>query len=117
MSKTNKITFIIVAFILVLSLLSWVAFVKPSNDGSDNIAVLIKNNEIIMDINLTKNTKDQKIFLNDDYGIPGSLEIRENKIRFVDVSCPDKICEKAGFIGNKKQSAICIPNELVLNIK
>lgn len=47
-------------------------------------------------------------------GKPVSFEIREGRIRFVDVTCPDHVCEKAGWCGAPGERAVCMPNRTTL---
>lgn len=45
------------------------------------------------------------------------FEIKDNKIRFLESDCPDKICVNTGFIGIAGQTAVCLPNKISLTIK
>lgn len=38
------------------------------------------------------------------------IEVLDHRVRFVDVDCPDKICEHAGFLGKEGDIAVCMPN-------
>lgn len=44
--------------------------------------------------------------------LPVSFEVRDHKIRFVNVTCPDHLCEGFGFIGLPTQTAVCMPNRV-----
>ena len=49
--------------------------------------------------------------------LPGvSFELQDHTIRFVDVNCPDKLCENVGYISRPGQTAICLPNRVTLKI-
>ena len=54
--------------------------------------------------------------LEEDYGVPVSFQIEIHKIRFIQVTCPDHICENAGFLSMEGQSAVCMPNRTSLSI-
>lgn len=45
-----------------------------------------------------------------------SFEVKEGAIRFVDVDCPDHICEDEGFVSLEGQTAVCMPNRVALSI-
>ena len=36
----------------------------------------------------------------------------DHKIRFVNVTCPDHLCEGFGFISLPTQTAVCMPNRV-----
>jgi len=44
------------------------------------------------------------------------FEIEGGAIRFLHSDCPDKICEKAGFIKNVGEIAVCLPNKISVKI-
>lgn len=44
------------------------------------------------------------------------FEVKDGKIRIVNAACPDKLCEKTGFIGAPGQSIICVPNKITVFI-
>ena len=52
----------------------------------------------------------------EEYGIPAHLELDHNRIRFVDVDCPDHLCEKTGWLTQAYQSAVCMPNKTVASV-
>ncbi|MBQ3009174.1 MAG: NusG domain II-containing protein [Oscillospiraceae bacterium] len=38
-----------------------------------------------------------------------TLEVQDEKIRFINSLCPDHLCEGYGFIGNEDEIAVCMP--------
>lgn len=60
------------------------------------------------------NTEDQIFPLMENDNV--SFQIQSHKIRFYEVNCPDKICERTGFLHNSGQVAICLPNQVSLKI-
>lgn len=42
--------------------------------------------------------------------------VKDGAAAFTVSDCPDKICVRTGFIKNKGQSAVCLPNKLTLRI-
>ena len=65
----------------------------------------------VMRLNLLEET-DRIFSLEEDYGIPVSFQIEGHRIRFVQVTCPDHICEKCGvFIyGRAKRGVYAKPH-------
>lgn len=49
-------------------------------------------------------------------GINAEFVVRDGKIAVRDVGCPDRICEKTGFIGASGQAIICVPNRLTVTV-
>lgn len=49
-------------------------------------------------------------------GIDAEFEVKNGKIRLTKASCPDKICEKTGYIGSAGQSIICVPNKITVSV-
>ena len=49
-------------------------------------------------------------------GIDAGFEVKNGKIRMTEVPCPDKICEKTGYIGSSGQSIICVPNKIMVSV-
>lgn len=49
-------------------------------------------------------------------GIDAEFEVKNGKIRLTQASCPDKICEKTGYIGSSGQSIICVPNKITVAV-
>ena len=52
----------------------------------------------------------------EDYGVPANLELDHNRIRFVNVDCPDQLCEKSGWLVENHQSAVWMPNKTVVSV-
>ena len=104
------ILLIIISFIfMVWAIMFWYG---SKNNQSDTIAVIYKNREIYDKINLTQ-TEDGFIKIN---GANVKLQIKDNKIAFVDAVCFDKICENTGFINNTSQIAVCAPEQVAIVI-
>ena len=49
-------------------------------------------------------------------GIDAEFEVKNGKIRLTKASCPDKICEKTGYIGSSGQNIICVPNKITVAV-
>ncbi len=101
--------------LLVLALLVLGGFYWLNNkEGPAGTAHVTVNGEQVLELAL-ENAPDQTIDLS-VYGVPAFLEVREEKIRFVNVTCPDHICEKTGWIWRDGQSAVCMPNRTAVVI-
>ena len=45
------------------------------------------------------------------------LQIKDGKACIIEASCPDKLCQKMGYISHNTQSIICLPNKVVVSIE
>ncbi len=108
----KKSDLIIIAAVILLSLAAWAAFMLFSE--KDNLyAEIYLNNQLVKMIDLT-NAK------NNFFSVEGKpdviFEIRDGSIRFYESSCPDKVCIRTGFLNRSRQSAACLPNNMILKI-
>lgn len=97
----------LVLIVLALGVLIGFMILKD-RQGPSGVAHVTVNGEQVLELSL-KDSWDQRIDLR-VYGVPATLEIQDHKIRFVDVTCPDHICEKTGWIWRDGQTAVCMPN-------
>jgi hypothetical protein len=50
-------------------------------------------------------------------GLPAvEIAVRDGAVGFVRSDCPDKICVHTGFLSIPGQSAVCLPNRVVVRI-
>lgn len=52
--------------------------------------------------------------IEEETGRPVSFEVRDGRIRFIDVTCPDHLCEQTGWCQNPGDRAVCLPNRTSL---
>lgn len=99
---------LVVGAILLLGVL----FVLLANSGEKGMyAEILKENTVIKRVDLSID----ETFSPEGY--PNVVfRVENGRIAFVKSDCPDKICVGTGFIGNKGQSAVCLPNRLTLRI-
>ncbi len=45
------------------------------------------------------------------------FEIKDGSIGFIESSCKDKLCIKAGFLDKDGEIAVCLPNKMVLRVE
>ncbi len=77
------------------------------------IAVITVNAKEYRRIDL-ETAPDEQFSILEGTGKPISFEVQGGKIRFVNVTCPDHICEKAGWCENPGDRAVCLPNRTTL---
>lgn len=89
-------------------------FLWSRADRPSGVAHVSIGGREVMAVELAK-APDQVIDLA-EWDVPAKLEIVGGKIRFVDVACPDHICEKTGFAYFDGQTAVCMPNRTAVTI-
>lgn len=60
----------------------------------------------------TEETMDVKTDLGEN-----RIRISEGKVQILDADCPDKVCIRDGAISKPGQALVCLPNQLVIEIK
>lgn len=112
----QKRDWVVIGALLLLAagcwLFYWFTYRPPQEQ---NLAVIMIDGKEVMRLNLLEET-DRIFSLEEDYGIPVSFQIEDHRIRFVQVTCPDHICENAGYLSMEGQSAVCMPNRTSLSI-
>lgn len=106
-----KITdFLIIGGVLCVALSLFVFFRQADGDPT---AVITVNGKTAQRINLSK--AEDKTFTLDTSPVV-TLEIKGSKIRFTDSLCPDKTCEKSGFLYETGDTAACVPAGVIITI-
>lgn len=106
----QKRDWVVIGALLLLAAGCWLFYrftYRPPQE--QNLAVIMIDGKEVMRLNLLEET-DRIFSLEEDYGIPVSFQIEGHRIRFVQVTCPDHICENAGYLSMEGQSAVCMPN-------
>jgi hypothetical protein len=50
-------------------------------------------------------------------GMPGvRIAVRDGAAGFLASDCPDKVCVRTGFLSLRGQSAVCLPNRVVVRV-
>ena len=109
----HRISIIVVASLLLLSIIVLLAFSLTRVEGADvpNAAV-----EITVD---GKVVKTYSLFEDGTYTLNGGtnvIVIEEARVYMTHSSCPDHVCERTGKIKYVGQSIICLPNKLSVTI-
>ena len=112
----QKRDWVVIGALLLLAAGCWLFYrftYRPPQE--QNLAVIMIDGKEVMRLNLLEET-DRIFSLEEDYGIPVSFQIEDHRIRFVQVTCPDHICENAGYLSMEGQSAVCMPIRTSLSI-
>ena len=93
---------------------AWYAFARLAPPQGAMATVWV-DGRAVMTLTLPEH-EGEYLSLEEDYGKPVHFKVEEGKIRFIDVDCPDHICENTGFIYLEGQTAVCMPNRVSLTI-
>lgn len=105
---TDIIIIVIAAAVLALTFV-FRGILSKNGSGSSNAAVF-HNGEQIALLPLEKDG----IYPFDEYLV--TVEVKDGMVRISDSDCPDKICEKTGFISSPFQTIVCLPNRISVRI-
>ncbi|NLL91322.1 MAG: hypothetical protein GX222_02750 [Ruminococcaceae bacterium] len=117
-SKENRIEFVIIAAIVLVSIVSIICYrinlsdmINRSETGY--IAEVIFEGETIMTIDLS----NEGIY-HIDGKLPVTLRVTGGRIQFINSVCPDHICESYGLIPSEiNDTAVCLPARVVVKVK
>ncbi|MDR1377516.1 MAG: NusG domain II-containing protein [Synergistaceae bacterium] len=99
---------------LVLSSFYFVSYFVSTYRGSkgERYAEITVNGQMDQLVPLS-----EKRFYYSPTGLPGvKIVVREETVGFVQSDCPDKICVHMGFLSLPGQSAVCLPNRVVIRV-
>ena len=102
-----------VLIITVVAVVGLALFFGGKTGNGNPVAVITVDGEETRRIDLTS-AENEIITLNTLPEV--TLEIKDSKIRFVNSLCPDKTCEKSGFLSEVGDTAACVPAKTVVTI-
>ncbi|MFZ2540055.1 MAG: NusG domain II-containing protein [Oscillospiraceae bacterium] len=103
-----------IAIIVVLIAVCTIVLILMENcSHSKLIAQISYNGKIVKEIEL--DTALDVIFeLSENKNV--SFQVSDQKIRFVNTNCPDKLCENFEYLDKANDVAICLPNKVSLKL-
>ena len=110
--KMKKIEWIILAAVVAVCAGLALFFYWPRS--GDTVAVVSVDGTALYRIDLSRTARPYTFRIEEETGRPVSFEVLDGKIRFVNVTCPDHICEKAGWCESPGDRAVCMPNRTTL---
>lgn len=107
----NKNDFKLILILVLISLI-FITYFKVFNDETSNTAYVYYENEVVLKIDLTKDSEY------DVEGYNGNIHIvvKDNKIKVDEENSPKHLCSKQGFISSSNESIVCLPNKVVIKI-
>ena len=111
--KRDGIILLILIGLVLIGLFSiWIY----RSSGGKRTAIIERNSIIVERINLDKVIQSDIIFIDDGKDCQVEIEVEHGRIRVRSSSCPDKVCVNCGWLEEKGDTAVCLPNSVVVRI-
>lgn len=114
LKKGDILIFGILAAAIVASF-AYVSAYKRADNGTNKIAIIKVKDKVINSIDLSTVTEPQRIEISDKYNLVVLVE--NGRIRFEEAECPDKVCVDTGWLSEKGDIAVCLPNSTMIKIE
>lgn len=108
---------VIISIVLVIALafagLQWITRDGDIGEGDLKVANITVDGKPFRTVKLTK--EEQTIEINTDHGT-NILKIHDYGVEMYEADCPDQICLGFGFITLPKQTIVCLPHRVLVEI-
>lgn len=112
MTKRDKILILI---LIIIALTSYTAIHLWGMGQQGKTAEIFADGKLVQHIDLQNVTRQKEFSVQGPLG-KTVVQVQNGKARIVSSPCPDKICVRMGWVKMPGQSAICIPNQVLLRI-
>lgn len=103
---------LVILSVLSVAALLFLCFPRgAASDPSENRLVIRTSSEVLS----YPLSVDRSVSLSSD-GYTLTVEIRDGRARVSDSDCPDKICQRTGWISRKGETVICAPAAVRLTV-
>lgn len=117
MKSLKNLDIIIIVSLLILSFVPSIIFSKSLSKNFNSTYVSIKvNGKFYDNIPLSSFKGEKTLTIKSKHGTNDVL-VKDNKIKIIKANCKDELCIKQGEISNVGENIICLPNELIIEIK
>lgn len=108
----KKNDFILIGFILLIALIIFTFRTIVKEEG--NLVIVKVDGILKQELPLNQ---DATVTINGVDGGTNTLTLKDGYAFITEASCPDKLCKKHKRIRYDKESIICLPNKVVIEIK
>ena len=109
--KKKYLIFIFYILIFAVFLLLIQRVYGNAQDEADLVKITV-NQKLYGTYDLNKN---QTITIQNDFGI-NTIQIQNKDVWMEEADCPDGYCKEQGHISKNKQTIVCLPHKLVVEI-
>lgn len=99
--------------LLVICGLALLLIYRPWTNQAEVTAQISSQGVVVREIDLSA-AEDTTFVLAENPKV--SFQIENHAIRFVNTDCPDHLCENVGYLSQPNHVAICLPNQVSLQI-
>lgn len=112
LKKRKKDLIFIFSILIVAVFLLLIQRVYGNAQGEADMVKITVNQKLYGTYDLNKN---QTITIQNDSGI-NAIQIQNKKVWMEEADCPDGYCKEQGHISKNKQTIVCLPHKLVVEI-
>ena len=117
MNNLKKLDIIIIISLIVLSFIPHFILARTlSSDYASTYANIKVSGKFYENIPLSS-FKGEKTFVIETSHGSNTILVKNNTIQIIEADCYDELCIKQGAISEVGKSIICLPNELIIEIK
>ena len=109
--KFLKGDFLIIIFIILIAVI--IFFISLPKVYNENILQVYLDSKLLHSFKLDSET--EKIIEIDNI-VHNTIEIKGEKVRVINSTCYDHICENVGYISKSGELIVCMPNRLLVKI-
>lgn len=113
--KKHYIDIIIISSLLISAVAGVLYFQLAFND-MNNIAYIYHKNELIQEIDLSKENELRKFDIKGEYGLL-TIGVKKDSIAVLESSCLTHQCVKTGYINKSNHSIVCAYNAIYIVLK
>ena len=114
MIKTRTWAILIAAVAIIAAVLTARQYAEKKSGAT---AVIIQHGEVLREIDLSRVTEEYRFTVETGDGGVNSILVQPGRICVEEANCPDGICVMQGWLSDSALPIICMPHELVIEIK
>lgn len=105
---------------IVLVLLAAAAFCnldtsKNSHGDRERMALIIQDGKVLRSIDLRAVDREETIIVDGKY--KHIILVEPGRIRFKEADCPDQTCVRTGWLRDAGDTAVCLPDKIIIKIQ
>lgn len=113
----KKMDVIIIAVLLAISFIPEIVFgIRGGRSLNNTYAEITISGKHYKTVPLSSHKGEDSFVIKDKFG-KNTVIVRDNSIAIIDADCPDKVCIQPGFISKPGDSIVCLPHQLMIEIK
>jgi hypothetical protein len=114
--RFKKGDWLIIATVMILGVAGLTMFTFPKSEEAGNRVVILQDQRIVYEENNLQNIEHKVIEVQGPLGV-SKVEIDHGKVRMLSSPCPDKICERTGWISDSRVPIVCLPQRISVRIE